>query len=77
MLIPYTGKSEYCYSSSLHMCYSSSLHMSLAGAGAKVRDLPEVGFLECLTTMPFGTMYLHLEDGPLVFFSAPSIDPDA
>jgi hypothetical protein len=27
--------------------------------------------------MPFGTMYRHLDDGPLVFFSAPSIDPDA
>jgi hypothetical protein len=69
MLIPYAGKSEYCY--------ANGLHMSLVGAGATAPDLPGVGFLECLTTMPFGTMYLHLEDGPLVFFSAPSIDPDA
>jgi hypothetical protein len=41
MLIPYTGKSEYCY--------ANSLHMSLVGAGATARDLPEAGFLECLT----------------------------
>jgi hypothetical protein len=40
MLIPYAGKSEYCY--------ANSLHMSLVGAGADARDLPEVGFLECL-----------------------------
>lgn len=68
MLIPYSGKSEYCY--------ANSLYMSLVGAGAETRNLPEVSFLECLTTMPFGTMYLRLEDGPLVFFSSPTIDPD-
>ena len=69
MVFPYTGKSEYCYANSLHMC--------LEGAGAEARDLPEVGFLECLTTMPFGNMYLRLEDGTLVFFDSPTVDPDA
>jgi hypothetical protein len=67
-MIPYTGNGAYCY--------ANSLHMSLLGAGAAAKDLPEPGFLECLATMPFGHVYLALEDGPLVFFSGPPIDPD-
>lgn len=68
-IIPYTGNSDYCY--------AHSLHMALLSAGAHPHQLPNPGFLECLTTMPFGKMYLQLEDGPLAFFSNPNIDPDA
>ncbi len=65
-MISYTGNANYCY--------SNSLHMSLVGAGAQ--HVPDPGFLECLTTMPFGNMYIHLESGPLVFFSPSSYNPD-
>ncbi len=68
-IIPYTGNSDYCY--------ANSLHMSLLAAGAVQRELPSPGFLECLTTLPFGKMYLSLEEGPLVFFSSPEINPDS
>ena len=57
-------------------CYSNSLYMSLLSAEADRTWLPLPGFLECLTTMPFGNMYLALEQGPLPFFSGPNIDPD-
>lgn len=67
MMTPYTGKSEYCY--------ANSLHMSLIGAGADARELSDPGFLECLTTLPFGKEYMRLEDGPLVFFSSPDVSP--
>jgi len=50
--------------------------MSLLGAGASPKDVPEPTFLECLSTMPFGNLYLALEHGPLVFFSSPTMDPD-
>ncbi|WP_273841680.1 hypothetical protein [Rubrobacter calidifluminis] len=66
MGVIYTGNGTYCY--------SDSLHMSLLASGADKRELPGPGFLECLTTMPFGNTYLRLEEGPLVFFSGP--DPD-
>jgi hypothetical protein len=68
-MLSYTGNSAYCY--------THSLSMSLLGAGATFSEIPEPGFLECLTTMPFGNMYLALEDGPLAFFSGPTVDPDA
>jgi hypothetical protein len=65
-MLPYTGNANYCY--------SNSLHMSLRGSGAQ--QVPDPGFLECLTTMPFGNMYLDLKSGPLVFFSPHSLNPD-
>ncbi|MGH2517711.1 MAG: hypothetical protein ACRDHP_18845, partial [Ktedonobacterales bacterium] len=68
MAIPYTGKSEYCYVNSLHMC--------LHAAGFASDELPAPGFLECLTTMPFGSTYLRLDDGPLFFGSPCAISPD-
>lgn len=68
MFLSYTGNGAYCY--------ANSLHMSLLGAGASAYDLPDPGFLECLTGGPFGKLYLRIEDGPLVFFSSPLSDPD-
>ena len=65
-MIPYTGNANYCY--------SNSLHMSLLSVGAQ--EVPEPGFLECLTTMPFGNMYMDLKSGPLVFFSPNTRNPD-
>lgn len=67
-LIAYSGNSDYCY--------PNSLRMSLQAAGMDARELPEVGFLECLTTLPFGKMFLDLEDGPITFFSSSEVDPD-
>lgn len=67
-LIPYNGNSDYCY--------PNSLRMSLQAAGMDPRELPDVGFLECLTTLPFGKMYLRLEDGPIAFFSSFEVNPD-
>jgi hypothetical protein len=68
MLIPYIGNSDYCY--------THSLSMALLAAGAERAWLPEPGFLECLTTMPFGKMYLDRPSGPLTFFSNAEVDPD-
>ena len=68
-MLSYIGNSTYCY--------THSLSMSLLGTGAAPSEIPELGFLECLTTMPFGTLYLALEDGPMAFFSGPTVDPDA
>ena len=56
-MLPYVGSGEYCY--------ANSLHMSLLGSGANPDTLPAPGFLECLTTMPFGNTYLT---GPQLFF---------
>lgn len=67
-MLAYTGNGAYCY--------TNSLHMSLLSAGATRTELPEPGFIECLTTMPFGNMYLDLESGPLAFFSPVTIDPN-
>lgn len=64
MIPPYTGSGAYCYSDSLHTC--------LLAAGAE--DLPDPGFLECLTTLPFGNTYLKQEGEPLIFFDG--LDPD-
>ncbi|MBV9281997.1 MAG: hypothetical protein JOZ41_18110 [Chloroflexi bacterium] len=61
-LPPYVGSGDYCF--------SHSLHMSLLGSGAPPESLPTTGFIECLTTMPFGHTYL--KDAELFFFSGPS-----
>jgi hypothetical protein len=63
-MVPYVGSGDYCY--------AYSLHMSLLGSGAQSRAIPSPGFLECLTTMPFGNTYLI---GPQVFFFD-GLDPD-
>lgn len=67
-LVAYWGNSDYCY--------THSLLMALQAAGAERTWLPEPGFLECLTTMPFGKLYLELPTGPQVFFSNPALNPD-
>ena len=60
----YTGNSSYCYSNSLHMC--------LQHAG--MNELPDASFFECLTGMPFGTLFLNL-DMPMFFPSPAKTDP--
>ncbi len=67
-LIAYSGNSDYCY--------PNSLRMTLQAAGMDARAQPEVGFLECLTTLPFGKMFLDLEEGPIILFSSSEVDPD-
>ncbi|MEM7347002.1 MAG: BtrH N-terminal domain-containing protein [Chloroflexota bacterium] len=57
----YTGNSAYCYSNSLHIC------LQAAGMGA----VPNVGFLECLTGLPFGSCFISDDDLPL-FFPSPA-----
>ena len=61
----YTGNSSYCYSNSLHMCLRQ----------AKMHDLPDVSFLECLTGMPFGASFFKFET-PMFFPSPVSTEPD-
>ncbi len=65
----YTGSSAYCY--------ANSLSMALVGAGAEPHDVPDVGFLECLTTQPFGNLFIQGDAGPLPLFSSAGMDPDA
>jgi hypothetical protein len=62
----YSGNGAYCYANSLHMC--------LRAAGAT--DLPDPGFLECLTTEPFGKAQYGSE-GTAFFPSGPVINPDS
>lgn len=62
-MLPYVGSGDYCY--------ANSLCMSLLGGGANPADLPSPGFLECLTTMPFGNTYL--DKAKLFFFDG--LDP--
>jgi hypothetical protein len=62
-MLPYVGSGEYCY--------ANSLHMSLLGSGANLDNLPSPGFLECLTTMPFGNTYINA--ARLFFFDG--LDP--
>jgi len=52
-MLPYIGSGDYCF--------SNSLHMSLLGSGVPAESLPSTGFLECLTTLPFGYTYLKGE----------------
>ena len=61
---PYIGSGDYCF--------SNSLHMSLLGSGAPAESLPSTGFLECLTTLPFG--YTYFKEAELFFFSGPNPD---
>jgi hypothetical protein len=63
MMLPYVGSGDYCY--------AYSLYMSLLGSGANADTLPSPGFLECLTTMPFGNTYLN--KARLFFFDG--LDP--
>jgi PAS domain-containing protein len=63
MMLPYVGSGDYCY--------ANSLYMSLLGSGANPDHLPSPGFLECLTTMPFGNTYLNA--AKLFFFDG--LDP--
>src|SRR5947209_14948986 len=63
-MLPYIGSGDYCF--------SNSLHMSLLGSGAPADSLPSTGFLECLTTLPFG--YTYLKEAELFFFSGPNPD---
>ncbi len=62
-MLPYVGSGDYCY--------ANSLYMSLLGSGANPDTLPSPGFLECLTTMPFGNTYLN--KAQLFFFDG--LDP--
>lgn len=62
-MLPYVGSGDYCY--------ANSLYMSLLGSGANADTLPSPGFLECLTTMPFGNTYLNV--ARLFFFDG--LDP--
>jgi len=55
---------------------ANSIHMALRGSGAATAELPEPGFIECLTTMPFGTLYLRVGRDLLVYFSSPLASPD-
>jgi hypothetical protein len=64
----YTGNGAYCY--------SNSVYMVLRESGAAAAELPEPGFIECLTTMPFGTLYLRVGRDLLVYFSSPLATPD-
>ncbi len=63
-MLPYVGSGDYCF--------ANSLHMSLLGSGAPPESLPSTGFLECLTTLPFG--YTYLKDADLFYFSGPNPD---
>jgi hypothetical protein len=62
-MLPYIGSGDYCY--------ANSLYMSMLGSGAKADKLPAPGFLECLTTMPFGNTYISASK--LFFFDG--LDP--
>jgi hypothetical protein len=57
-------------------CYANSVYMALRESGAAAAELPEPGFIECLTTMPFGTLYLRVGRDLLVYFSSPLANPD-
>ncbi|GHO82412.1 hypothetical protein [Dictyobacter formicarum] len=63
-MLPYIGSGDYCF--------ANSLHMSLLGSGAPPESLPPTGFLECLTTLPFG--YTYFKEAELFFFSGPNPD---
>ena len=64
MYTAYTGNSHYCYSNSLHMCLKQ----------AGMADLPGAGLLECMTGMPFGTLFMQFES-PLFFPSHADLNP--
>jgi hypothetical protein len=62
----FTGNAAYCF--------SNSLHMTLLGSGAAPGTVPEPGFLECLTGMPFGKTYLPARR--TFWPSAPGFSPE-
>jgi hypothetical protein len=64
----YTGSGAY---GSAH-----SLCMALRESGAAAAELPEPGFIECLTLMPFGTLYLRAGRDLFVYFSSPLTNAD-
>jgi hypothetical protein len=66
--VPYVGKSEYCY--------SNSLHMALNAHPVTGWTVPSPGRIECLTIMPFGVFFLQLPRKSMFFFSGASENPD-
>ncbi len=68
MHLPYSGKSEYCY--------SNSLYMVLAAHPVKGWRVPSPGRIECLTTMPFGELFVQRPKGSMFFFSPANANPD-
>ncbi|KAL2859382.1 NlpC/p60-like transpeptidase-domain-containing protein [Aspergillus pseudodeflectus] len=68
-MLSYTGSGPYCY--------AHSLYMILQALAPDPRSIPSSGFIECLTTMPFGKLFINLDTGPVSFFSNPCTDPDA
>lgn len=66
MNVPYVGNSTYCFTNSLAMCLKHSSDTAI----------PEVGFIECATLMPFGAMYLDFANAPLFFPNPANTQPD-
>jgi len=66
--VPYIGKSQYCY--------SNGLAMMLAAHPVKGWEVPSPGRIECLTTMPFGVLWVGRPSRTLFFFSPPNTSPD-
>lgn len=60
----FTGNGAYCYANALHMLLS-----------AAADDVPEPGFLECATGMPFGQLFFASE-APIFWPSPPGWDPE-
>jgi hypothetical protein len=50
--------------------------MVLHAAGADIGWLPDVGFIECLTTLPFGNLLILGPDGALPLFSSATAHPE-
>ncbi|GAQ08765.1 hypothetical protein ALT_6086 [Aspergillus lentulus] len=67
-MFSYTGSGPYCY--------AHSLYMVLQASGYDPQSLPSSGFIECLTTMPFGKLFICLDAGPVSFFNNPYTNPD-
>ncbi|KAL3444228.1 NlpC/p60-like transpeptidase-domain-containing protein [Aspergillus insuetus] len=67
-MLSYTGSGPYCY--------AHSLYMILQALSPDPRSIASSGFIECLTTMPFGKLFIDLDTGPVSFFSNPYTDPD-
>ncbi|KAL2864671.1 NlpC/p60-like transpeptidase [Aspergillus lucknowensis] len=66
----------YAYTGSGPYCYAYSLYMVLLASGYERQSLPSAGFIECLTTMPFGKQFVLLQTGPAAFFNNPYTNPD-
>lgn len=69
MEVPYTGKSEYCY--------ANGLHMVLSAHPVRGWSVPAPGRIECLTTLPFGALFLDRARAPLFLFSPATASPDS